>query len=80
MLAKVFKSGNSQAVRLPKALRFDVNEVDITKDGNNLIIKPVKQKQSSVVDAFVALMAMPDDFMIDGRGDTPAIERENLDD
>jgi virulence-associated protein VagC len=40
----------------PKALRFDVNEVDITKDGDNLIIKPVKQKQSSVVDAFVALI------------------------
>jgi antitoxin VapB len=35
MLAKVFKSGNSQAVRLPKAMRFDVNEVDITKDGDN---------------------------------------------
>jgi virulence-associated protein VagC len=31
MLAKVFKSGNSQAVRLPKAMRFDVSEVDITK-------------------------------------------------
>jgi hypothetical protein len=28
MLAKVFKSGNSQAVRLPKAMRFDVNEVE----------------------------------------------------
>ncbi|CAC9986765.1 hypothetical protein [uncultured Gammaproteobacteria bacterium] len=37
MLAKVFKSGNSQAVRLPKAMRFDVSEVDITKDGDNLI-------------------------------------------
>jgi virulence-associated protein VagC len=27
MLAKVFKSGNSQAVRLPKAMRFDVNVI-----------------------------------------------------
>jgi antitoxin VapB len=51
MLAKVFKSGNSQAVRLPKAMRFDVNEVDITKDGDNLILKPVRP---NLADAFYA--------------------------
>jgi antitoxin VapB len=49
---KVFKSGNSQAVRLPKAMRFDVNEVDITKDGDNLILKPVRP---NLADAFYAL-------------------------
>ena len=27
--AKIFKSGNSQAVRLPKELQFDVSEVEI---------------------------------------------------
>lgn len=80
MLAKVFQSGNSQAVRLPKALRFNVNEVDITKEGDNLIMKPIKKKQPSVVDALMALMDMPDDFMIEGRGDTSPIERESLDD
>ncbi len=80
MLAKVFQSGNSQAVRLPKALRFNVNEVDITKEGDNLIMKPIKKKQPSVADALMALMDMPDDFMIEGRGDTPPIERESLDD
>lgn len=42
MLAKVFQSGNSQAVRLPKTLRLNVNEVDISKEGNNLILKPIK--------------------------------------
>ena len=33
MFAKVFKSGNSQAVRLPKEMRFNVSEVEIFKRG-----------------------------------------------
>jgi antitoxin VapB len=77
MLAKVFKSGNSQAVRLPKALRFDVGEVDITKDGDNLIIKPVKP---NLADAFYALGELHDAFKGFERGDTPPIEREIFDD
>ncbi|SMN02164.1 hypothetical protein SPONN_548 [uncultured Candidatus Thioglobus sp.] len=42
MLAKVFQSGNSQAVRLPKAMRFDVDEVEIKKVGKSIILKPKK--------------------------------------
>ena len=30
--AKLFQSGQSQAVRLPKAYRFEGNEVDIRRD------------------------------------------------
>jgi len=39
MLAKVFKSGNSQAVRLPKEFRFNVSEVEIFKRGNELVLR-----------------------------------------
>jgi virulence-associated protein VagC len=45
-MAKVFKSGNSQAVRIPKDLRFDSDMVEIIKDGDNLVIKPIKKSQS----------------------------------
>ena len=38
-MAKVFWSGRSQAVRLPKAFRFAGNEVRISRDGNKVILE-----------------------------------------
>jgi antitoxin VapB len=40
--AKVFWSGRSQAVRLPKEFRFDTAEVTITRDGDKIVLEPVK--------------------------------------
>ena len=37
---KVFRSGNSQAVRLPKDFRFDVEEVEISREGDAVILRP----------------------------------------
>ena len=39
--AKLFKNGQSQAVRLPKAFRMPGKEVKISKDGNRVILEPV---------------------------------------
>jgi antitoxin VapB len=39
-VAKVFTSGNSQAIRLPKEFRLDTEEVFIRKSGDSLIITP----------------------------------------
>lgn len=36
--AKVFQSGNSQAIRLPKAWRFSATTVQIEKTGRGLLI------------------------------------------
>jgi antitoxin VapB len=41
--AKVFKSGNSQAVRLPKEFQLDVKEVGIFRKDGDLILRPVKK-------------------------------------
>ena len=38
--AKVFKSGNSQAVRLPKEFQFSGDEVYIKKAGRGVILIP----------------------------------------
>lgn len=38
--AKIFTTGRSQAVRLPKAYRFDTSEVFIEKVGNTVILRP----------------------------------------
>ena len=41
--AKVFKSGNSQAIRLPKEFRFppDTEEVAIHREGPRIVLEPV---------------------------------------
>lgn len=39
--AKVFWSGRSQAVRLPKEFRFDSDEVRIRRHGNSVILEPI---------------------------------------
>ena len=41
--AKVFVTGRSQAVRLPKAYRFDTDEVCITRVDDMVILYPRKK-------------------------------------
>lgn len=39
----IFKNGNNRAIRLPRDLDFDgVNELEIIREGNALILRPVK--------------------------------------
>jgi antitoxin VapB len=38
--AKVFVSGRSQAVRIPKKFRFKTDEVFIEREGDNIILTP----------------------------------------
>lgn len=39
--AKLFTHGGSQAVRLPKAFRFEGSEVYVRRDGDRVILEPV---------------------------------------
>jgi antitoxin VapB len=73
--AKVFKSGNSQAVRLPKEFRFDVKEVEILRRGEEIVLRKPRR---NLAKAFDALAALPEDFMAEGRQDEPPQEREPL--
>lgn len=41
--AKVFWSGRSQAIRLPKEFRFDTDEVRIRRHGLAVILEPLAQ-------------------------------------
>ena len=45
MRAKVFWSGTSQAVRLPKAFRFSANEVGIRRDGDAVVLDPLEKRR-----------------------------------
>ena len=40
-MAKIFQHGGSQAVRLPRAFRFDGTEVIIEKHGDEVVLKPM---------------------------------------
>ncbi|PJZ25603.1 antidote-toxin recognition MazE [Leptospira hartskeerlii] len=41
--AKIFKNGDSQAVRLPKEYRFKGKEVYIHKEGEVVILTPIQE-------------------------------------
>ena len=73
--ARVFKSGNSQAVRLPKRFRLDVPEVEIFQRGDEIVLKP---KARGMATAFHLLADLPDDFMAEGRKDLPPQRRKGL--
>ena len=72
---KVFRNGNSQAVRLPKSFSFDVDEVEILRRGDEIILR---KKPSNLAEAFRLLSEMPSDFFANGRHDPPAEEREGF--
>lgn len=65
-LTKLFKSGNSQAVRIPKDFRLDCEEVEIEKRGEELVLRPVKRVGDRI---FEILDEFPEDFLEEGRPD-----------
>jgi antitoxin VapB len=72
--AKVFKTGRSQAVRIPKDYRFACDEVFIERDGDRVILTP---KLSSWREYFATARRFSDDYP--GRiDDPPPQEREDL--
>ena len=72
---RVFTSGRSQAVRIPKAYRFTENEVYINKIGDAVVLTPKKY----LAEAFRQGIAMLDeDFMENGLPENVAAVREEL--
>ncbi len=75
MRTRVFQSGNSQAVRIPKELQFEQldAEYEIERQGDRLIISPVGAPLTAVLDLFAAFS---DDFMAEGRPEQGTQKRE----
>jgi antitoxin VapB len=73
--AKVFVSGNSQAIRLPKEYQVEDKELYIKKIGRTIILFP----KDNPWEAFErSLSEFSDDFMADGRNQPPMQERPGL--
>ena len=70
--AKVFTNGNSQAIRLPKAFRVDVDEMWIARNEvtGEITLKPkdtetVRQRRLDALMAAIAENPLPDNFLSD---------------
>jgi antitoxin VapB len=72
--AKLFKVGGSQAVRLPKQFRMPGDRVSIRKDGDRLILEPIRRTEAEVR-AWLRAIQIPD-FMPEGRDQPPPQERD----
>jgi len=71
---KVFRSGNSQAVRIPAEFQLDTDEVEIFRRDDELVLR---KKAKSLEQAFHLLGSLPADFMAE-RNDEPPQERAGL--
>lgn len=70
---RVFQSGNSQAVRIPKQFHINSDEVEIIKRNNELILR---EKTTNLKKAFQLMTSMPNDFFSEGRIDDKPQNRE----
>jgi len=73
--ARVFQSGNSQALRLPKEFRFKGKEVEIFRRGNEEVLR---ERSNSLARAFDIIVGLPDDLVIPDRKKDVPQEREGL--
>lgn len=73
--AKLFQSGNSQAIRLPKEFRMVGDRVKISKVGKQIILEPLETTWDTL---FESLGNFPDDFMEEGRQQPPLQKRESF--
>ncbi len=71
-IAKVFKSGNSQAVRIPREFHLEGTEVEIRRQGGSLILRPRKESWRALIDS---LKQFTGDFMKDERCQPPTQDR-----
>ena len=77
MKTKLFKNGNSQAVRIPAELAYGSWDMElvIERQGDELRIRPARRRMGDVLDA---LAQFSPDFMSEGRGLSIEGARETL--
>jgi len=76
-LTRIFRNGNSQAVRIPAELAYDRSDLDveIERVGDELRIRPARRSLEGVLAKFGGFSA---DFMAEGREENIESERDSL--
>jgi antitoxin VapB len=72
--AKLFKTGRSQAVRLPKEFRFEGTEVRIRRVGQSVLLEPMKFDADAWLGEIARLRGDP--ISPNGREQPPMQERD----
>jgi antitoxin VapB len=74
---KLFKNGNSQAVRIPAELAYSTLDIElvIERQGDELRIRPAQRRMGDVMAKFGKFSP---DFMAQGRGENIEGERDAL--
>ena len=77
-LAKLFKNGASQAVRLPAEFRFEGSEVYATRDDSGDVVLSARPGARAWGDFFALMRTIdvPADFMVERPMNVPPLERE----
>lgn len=77
-VAKVFMTGRSQAVRLPKEFRFKTDEVRIRAEGSKVILEPI-ENDWEWLDELHKLGPLDEDAARAAEEDVPPQDRPELD-
>lgn len=74
---RVFRNGNSQAVRIPADLAYENTdaELEIERLGDELRIRPARRSLAGILERFARFSP---DFMAEGRGGQEQSERDTL--
>ncbi|PYV19790.1 MAG: AbrB/MazE/SpoVT family DNA-binding domain-containing protein [Acidobacteria bacterium] len=72
-ITKVFRSGNSQAVRIPRAFRLKAGEVEILRRGEEIVLR---ERPRTLSRAFELLTGLSQDFFRAGRRQ-PKLDRRS---
>ena len=73
--ARVFRSGKSQAIQLPKEFRLKSQEVEIFRRGHEIVLR---EKDGNIVRAFALLAGLPNDRELTARKKDRPQKRERL--
>lgn len=74
-ITKVFRSGNSQAVRIPRQFQLDADEVEIYQRGDELVLR---KRPRTLAGAFDLLTALSADMFRAGRRQPKIQKRRTL--
>jgi antitoxin VapB len=74
-ITRVFQSGNSQAVRLPKKFRVKSKELEIYRRGDEIVLR---EKRGGMQRAFELLASLPSDMFRRRRKDKVPQRRKGL--
>jgi len=75
-ITRVFKSGNSLAVRLPKEFAVKEKELCITKVGNRILLFPPEKKWDVIFEELNSIRELCNDFLEDRNQPEPQEKRE----